>query len=104
MSRTRRSLRGSAARRAERARERRTFSQDLAWGRGSTCWPDAAATAAATSMTPQPRPGLHLPWPEAVALRMLATSRAVSAGLAAQTSAAAPAVSGLEKDVPLAQP
>src|SRR5207244_3034924 len=42
--------------------------------------------------------------PEAVCLRTVATWLAVRAGFAAQTSAAAPATSGAENDVPLEKP
>src|SRR5438067_13682702 len=61
----------------------------------------ALATAAAVSITPYPSSGDQAPAPEAVCSRISATCRAVRAGLAAQTSAAAPATCGAAKDVPL---
>src|SRR5919198_2055745 len=69
---------------------------------GRTC--GARSTAAATSSTPNPRSGLHAPLPEAVFFRMPPTCAAVSEGFAAHTSAAAPATSGVENDVPLENP
>jgi len=42
--------------------------------------------------------------PDAVDLRIAATCPALSVGFAAHTSAAAPATSGVEKDVPLDHP
>jgi hypothetical protein len=72
--------------------------------RGLDPWVTSASrTAAAASRRPQPSSSFHAP-PQALRFRTFATWRAVSHGFAAQTSAAAPATSGAENDVPLAQP
>ena len=80
------------------------LSQAPAFLRGASSWPCADATAAATSMIPYPRRGLHLPPPEAVAFRIVVTSCAFSEGFVVYTSVAALATSGVENDVPLDQP
>ena len=60
----------------------------------------AFVTAAPTSSVPKPSSVDQTPCPEAVLVRIDATDDAVSSGFAAQTSAAAPATSGAEYEVP----
>ena len=59
------------------------------------------ATAAARVDDAEAELGVQTPWPDAVCLRICATCGAVRDGLAAQTSAAAPATCGAANEVPL---